>query len=76
MLGLPRSLGYLSQQRQQLRRRLEQIVRAPGRGLDRAAIVPTLSLYIQYVAIMCAIPVLRMFPSDIIVGVFKKKAAD
>jgi hypothetical protein len=27
------------------------------------------------VAIMCAIPVLRMFPSDIIVGVFKKKAA-
>ncbi|WP_229493447.1 class I SAM-dependent methyltransferase [Massilia arenae] len=38
--------------------------------------VPTMSLYLQYVAIMCAIPVLRMFPSDIIVGVFKKKAAD
>lgn len=38
--------------------------------------VPTLSLYTQYIAIMCAIPVLRMFPSDIIVGVFKKKAAD
>lgn len=38
--------------------------------------VPTVSLYFQYVAIMCAIPVLRMFPSDIIVGVFKKKAAD
>ena len=38
--------------------------------------VPTLSLYVQYAAIMCAIPVLRMFPSDIIVGVFKKKAAD
>lgn len=37
--------------------------------------VPTLSLYIQYMAIMAAIPVLRMFPSDIIVGVFKKKAA-
>jgi len=37
--------------------------------------VPVLSLYVQYVAIMCAIPVLRMFPSDIIVGVFKKKAA-
>lgn len=37
--------------------------------------VPTLSLYTQYIAIMCAIPVLRMFPSDIIVGVFKKKAA-
>ena len=38
--------------------------------------VPTFSLYAQYIAIMCAIPVLRMFPSDIIVGVFKKKAAD
>ncbi|AWL04066.1 class I SAM-dependent methyltransferase [Massilia oculi] len=38
--------------------------------------VPTLSLYTQYAAIICAIPVLRMFPSDIIVGVFKKKAAD
>ena len=38
--------------------------------------VPTLSLYIQYIAIMCAIPLLSMFPSDIIVGVFKKKAAD
>jgi 2-polyprenyl-3-methyl-5-hydroxy-6-metoxy-1,4-benzoquinol methylase len=37
--------------------------------------VPTLSLYVQYLAIMCAIPVLRMFSSDIIVGVFKKKAA-
>ena len=35
--------------------------------------VPTVSLYIQYVAILCAIPVLRMFPSDIIVGVFKKE---
>lgn len=38
--------------------------------------VPTFSLYTQYIAIMCAIPVLRIFPSDIIVGVFKKKAAD
>lgn len=38
--------------------------------------IPALLLYIQYIAIMCAIPVLRMFPSDIIVGVFKKKAAD
>lgn len=37
--------------------------------------VPTVSLYLQYLAIMCAIPVLRMFPSDIIVGVFRKKAA-
>lgn len=37
--------------------------------------VPTLSLYAQYFAIMAAIPVLRMFPSDIIVGVFRKKAA-
>lgn len=35
--------------------------------------VPTLSLYLQYVAIMCAIPVLKMFPSDIIIGVYKKK---
>jgi len=35
--------------------------------------VPTLSLYIQYLAIMCAIPVPRIFPSDIIVGVFKKR---
>jgi len=38
--------------------------------------VPPLSLYAQHIAIMCAIPVLRLFPSDIIVGVFKKKAAD
>lgn len=37
--------------------------------------VPALSLYFQYIVIMCAIPVLRIFPSDIIVGVFKKKAA-
>ena len=37
--------------------------------------VPAVSLYVQYVAIMAAIPVLRMFPSDIIVGVFRKKAA-
>lgn len=34
--------------------------------------VPALSLYAQYVAIMCAIPILRMFPSDIIIGVFRK----
>lgn len=33
-------------------------------------------LYAQYLAILCLIPVLRMFPSDIIVGVFRKKAAD
>ncbi|WP_020652502.1 class I SAM-dependent methyltransferase [Massilia niastensis] len=37
--------------------------------------VPLVSLYVQYAAILCAIPVLRMFPSDIIVGVFRKKAA-
>jgi 2-polyprenyl-3-methyl-5-hydroxy-6-metoxy-1,4-benzoquinol methylase len=36
---------------------------------------PTVSLYAQYVAIMCAIPVLRAFPSDIIVCMFRKKAA-
>ncbi|MFL6676109.1 MAG: class I SAM-dependent methyltransferase [Massilia sp.] len=37
--------------------------------------IPTMSLYTQYVAILCAIPVLRAFPSDIIVGIFRKKAA-
>lgn len=35
--------------------------------------VPTVSLYAQYFAILCAIPVLRAFPSDIIVCMFKKK---
>jgi 2-polyprenyl-3-methyl-5-hydroxy-6-metoxy-1,4-benzoquinol methylase len=34
-----------------------------------------LSLYVQYLAILCAIPVLRVFPSDIIVCIFRKKAA-
>lgn len=34
--------------------------------------VPTVSLYAQYFAILCAIPLLRAFPSDIIVGVFRK----
>jgi SAM-dependent methyltransferase len=33
------------------------------------------ALYIQYVAILCAIPILRAFPSDIIVCIFRKKAA-
>jgi 2-polyprenyl-3-methyl-5-hydroxy-6-metoxy-1,4-benzoquinol methylase len=33
-----------------------------------------LALYAQYVAILCAIPLLRAFPSDIIVGIFRKKA--
>lgn len=37
--------------------------------------VPTLSLYAQYVAILCAVPVLRAFPSDIIVCMFRRKAA-
>lgn len=34
-----------------------------------------LSLYAQYAAIRCAIPLLRFFPSDIIVGIFRKTAA-
>jgi len=34
-----------------------------------------LSLYVQYAAGLCAIPVLRVFPSDIIVCVFRKQAA-
>jgi 2-polyprenyl-3-methyl-5-hydroxy-6-metoxy-1,4-benzoquinol methylase len=35
--------------------------------------VPAVSLYAQYLVILCAIPVLRVFPSDIIVGIFRKK---
>jgi 2-polyprenyl-3-methyl-5-hydroxy-6-metoxy-1,4-benzoquinol methylase len=35
--------------------------------------IPAVSLYAQYFAILCAIPVLRAFPSDIIVCIFKKK---
>jgi 2-polyprenyl-3-methyl-5-hydroxy-6-metoxy-1,4-benzoquinol methylase len=34
-----------------------------------------LSLYVQYAAIRCAIPLLRFFPSDTIVGIFRKKTA-
>jgi 2-polyprenyl-3-methyl-5-hydroxy-6-metoxy-1,4-benzoquinol methylase len=37
--------------------------------------VSALSLYPQYLAVLCAIPVLRLFPSDIIVCIFKKQAA-
>lgn len=33
------------------------------------------ALYAQYAAIRCAIPFLRFFPSDIIVGIFRKKTA-
>lgn len=32
-----------------------------------------LALYLQYLAVLCAIPVLRAFPSDIVVGVFRKE---
>lgn len=32
-------------------------------------------LYAQYAAIRCAIPLLRFFPSDIMVGIFRKKTA-
>jgi SAM-dependent methyltransferase len=45
--------------------------------LDRlrcAGNISAVSLYLQYVAILCAIPVLPAFPSDIIVCVFRKKA--
>ena len=31
------------------------------------------SLYLQYAAVLCAIPLLRIFPSDIILGVFRKQ---
>jgi 2-polyprenyl-3-methyl-5-hydroxy-6-metoxy-1,4-benzoquinol methylase len=37
--------------------------------------VSTVSLWLQYVATLAAIPVLRLFPSDIIVCIFRKKAA-
>jgi len=35
--------------------------------------VNKLGLYLQYGAILCAIPVLRIFPSDIVVCIFRKK---
>jgi SAM-dependent methyltransferase len=34
------------------------------------------ALYAQYVAITCAIPLLRAFPSDIVVCIFRKKIAE
>lgn len=43
--------------------------------LSCAGNVSPLSLWVQYVAIMGAIPVLRVFPSDIIVCIFRKKTA-
>jgi len=43
--------------------------------LSCAGNVPMLSLWVQYLAILCAIPVLRVFPSDIIVCIFRKKTA-
>lgn len=43
--------------------------------LSYAGDVPRLALWLQYLAVMCAIPVLRIFPSDIIVGIFRKKTA-
>lgn len=43
--------------------------------LSCAGNVPLVSLWVQYIAIMCAIPVLRIFPSDIIVCIFRKKTA-
>jgi SAM-dependent methyltransferase len=38
-----------------------------------AANISPMSLYIQYAAILCALPLMRMFPSDIIVCVFRKQ---
>lgn len=43
--------------------------------LSYAGNVPRLALWLQYLVVMCAIPVLRIFPSDIIVGIFRKKTA-
>jgi 2-polyprenyl-3-methyl-5-hydroxy-6-metoxy-1,4-benzoquinol methylase len=46
--------------------------------LDRlrcAGGMSTFSLYAQYLAILATIPLLRTFPSDIIVCIFRKKAA-
>lgn len=43
--------------------------------LSYAGNVSALSLWLQYTLIMCAIPVLRIFPSDIIVCIFRKKTA-
>lgn len=43
--------------------------------LSYAGKVHPLSLWLQYIAVMGAIPVLRAFPSDIIVCIFRKKAA-
>lgn len=43
--------------------------------LSYAGKVSPVSLWLQYAAVMCAIPVLRVFPSDIIVCIFRKKAA-
>lgn len=52
-------------------------IRAKGllERLRCAGQMSAVSLYVQYLAILCAIPVLRVFPSDIIVCIFKKKAA-
>jgi SAM-dependent methyltransferase len=50
----------------------------PGGLLKRlrcAGDMSPLALYAQYVAILCAIPILRAFPSDIIVCIFRKKTA-
>ena len=33
------------------------------------------ALYANYVAVMLALPLLRAFPSDIVVGVFRRRAA-
>ncbi|WP_281913463.1 class I SAM-dependent methyltransferase [Massilia varians] len=43
--------------------------------LSYAGKVSPVSLWLQYAAVMCVIPVLRVFPSDIIVCIFRKKAA-
>ena len=43
--------------------------------LSYAGKISPLSLWLQYIGVLCAIPVLRVFPSDIIVCIFRKKTA-
>lgn len=52
-------------------------VRAEGllERLRCAGKISPVALYAQYAAIRCAVPFLRFFPSDIIVGIFRKKTA-
>jgi len=53
------------------------VLRAAGllQRMRYAGNIPTVSLYLQYVLILATIPLLRLFPSDIIVCIFRKKTA-